>query len=274
MEEHDSGPLVAVDVGNSSIDLAIFSHWNRATSPLPVPVYRAKFPTVGTDPVPLAEFLTHVPSQAPWYIASVHRSGLNRFLRSVPLPLGGRGVHLLQTEDFRVEVGVREPLRLGLDRRAAAVAANRVRRTDQPLIFIDCGTAATINLVDHQGCFRGGAILPGIGLAVQSLASGTDALPLLKELIASPPEVIGRDTLSAIQSGVYWGVIGAIHEIVARIERKAGEPIDTLLTGGGADTIVSELRFPVRHYPDLVLSGIALSGYLRENSNPMRTIDT
>ena len=189
-------------------------------------------------------------------------------------------------------VRVDAPERVGIDRLLAAVAVNRVRRPDRPAVVVDLGTAITVDLIAADGAFEGGAILPGIAMAARAMAEQTDALPQsrLAELRAAPP-VVGKSTLAAIDSGLFWGAIGAVRELVTRYattldrdrsemaagvqpsgcrrQAQAGTPTtacgikdapDLFLTGGAAPQVadlLSEDGLSVRHLPNLVLSGIA-----------------
>ncbi|MDA0659701.1 MAG: type III pantothenate kinase [Planctomycetota bacterium] len=262
MESSTNRALVAVDIGNSSIDIGLFKEGLEPTSGvIPEPAWRTKIPANEADAASLLEAYNNVPNGTSWHIASVNQPGLAKFLNWMQRSQRTDDLRVLSADDLPIPLAVREPNRLGLDRRAAALAANCLRDHEKNILFIDFGTAITVNLIDTTGCFQGGTILPGIGLASRSLAEGTDGLPRLKQPICGPPGVIGNDTTSAIQSGIFWGIVGGIHEIVSRIEQILTEPHDILITGGGADAFANELRFRVRKCPDLVLSGIAISAY-------------
>lgn len=262
MESSTNRELVAVDIGNSSVDIGLFTGGiDPASDVMPTPAWRTKIPTHETCAAALREACNRVPNGTAWYIASVNQPSLEKFLSCHQQLHRTDPMYVLGPGDIPMSLAVREPQKLGLDRRAAAVAANCIRSPQTNVLFIDFGTAITVNLIDTAGCFQGGAILPGIGLASQSLATGTDRLPRLDQPISGSPRVIGSDTISAIQSGIFWGIVGGIHEIVSRIGRDLMEAHDILITGGGADVVANELRFPVRKCPDLVLSGIAISAY-------------
>ncbi|HWL08177.1 MAG TPA: type III pantothenate kinase [Planctomicrobium sp.] len=146
-----------------------------------------------------------------------------------------------------LKVDVDFPERVGIDRLLNAVAANILRAPDQPTITVGAGTAVTVDLIDATGTFRGGAILPGILLGAKSLHTETTTLPHVNvwELLKQAPSVIGKNTDAAIASGLYWGHLGAIRELVTRLREhvkndSSVEPL-LLLTGGAAGIVAPDL---------------------------------
>ena len=121
-------------------------------------------------------------------------------------------------------IRVDEPARVGIDRLLAAFAANRLRAPQKAAIVIDLGTAITVDLVEVDGGFAGGAILPGIGTAGSALADQTDALPHIQLSHSSgPPAPLGKSTAAAIEAGLYWGAVGAIEKLVSELSRSDAE---------------------------------------------------
>ena len=104
----------------------------------------------------------------------------------------------------------------GPDRLLAAWAASALYGS--PVIVVDLGTATTVDAVDADGFFQGGAILPGLALAADALAEGTSRLPRVE--LGLPREAIGADTTSAIQSGIVIGHIGAVRELATRMHER------------------------------------------------------
>ncbi|MCA9071622.1 MAG: type III pantothenate kinase, partial [Planctomycetaceae bacterium] len=149
----------------------------------------------------------------------------------------------------------------GIDRLLNAVAANCVRSKNQPALIVDSGTATTVDTVDQTGAFMGGSILPGFELSARALHHYTALLPLipLDELNGpKKPIPVGTNTRAAMQSGLYWGQVGAVRELLARSCRSFGfeNPL-TLLTGGGGALLAAE--FPeAQWFPHLSLQGLAL----------------
>jgi type III pantothenate kinase len=156
---------------------------------------------------------------------------------------------------------VDEPARVGIDRLLAAVAVDRLRHRERAAIVVDLGTAITVDLVEPDGAFAGGAILPGIATSARALAEQTDALPQVHlEFLDHPPAALGKSTVPAIESGIYWGAIGAIRELVSQLSAPFQTRPDLFITGGASGQVADLLKShgTVRHVPNLVLSGIAL----------------
>ncbi|MEX0865849.1 MAG: type III pantothenate kinase, partial [Pirellulales bacterium] len=163
-------------------------------------------------------------------------------------------------------IALAAPEKVGIDRLLGAVAANHLRAADQPAIAIDVGSAITIDVIDAAGVFRGGAILPGIGMGARALHTFTDLLPQseLSDLTASPPEPVGIDTVAAIHAGLFWGAIGAMREIVFRVQHQLDRPPLVLLTGGAAPLVAELLAgqpspMSIQCVPHLVLGGTVLA---------------
>lgn len=127
-----------------------------------------------------------------------------------------------------VEIDMARPDEVGADRlvNAAAVRAHY----KSPAIVIDFGTATTFDVIDGQGRYAGGAISPGINLSVSALHQAAAKLPSVT--IKKPDTVIGKDTVGAIQSGIYWGYMGLIEGIISNITKELGEQPFVIATGG------------------------------------------
>jgi type III pantothenate kinase len=148
--------------------------------------------------------------------------------------------------------------RVGVDRLLNAVAANVIRPAARPAVIVDTGTATTVDLVNTDGAFEGGAILPGFELCARALHDYTALLPLLsiEELAGEPREPLGRNTRAALRSGLFWGQLGAVKELIERLTPVRTEPL-VLLTGGGAVLLAS--HFPeARWEPHLSLQGLVV----------------
>ena len=139
-----------------------------------------------------------------------------------PLIVGERGVEL------GIDLLLDAPDEVGADRLVNAVAAHH--RFGGPLIIIDFGTATTFDVVDEDGNYFGGVIAPGINLSLDALHAAAAQLP--RVAVQRPERVIGKQTVSAMMSGVYWGYIGLIEGLVARIGDDFGAPMKVVATGG------------------------------------------
>lgn len=152
-----------------------------------------------------------------------------------------------------------EPGRVGPDRLFDAVAANHVRPPGLPAVVIDSGTATTVNRIDADGAFLGGAIVAGFETVAAALHARTALLPRIDPAgLVPPPDPLGRDTESALKSGLYWGLVGGVKELVARLSEQPGGPPLVLLTGGAAPLLAPHLP-TARVEPHLTLQGLVLS---------------
>ena len=151
-----------------------------------------------------------------------HLSGLCQDYYGCRPLIVGEGVHI------GAELAVDNPDEVGADRVVNAVAAHS--RYPGALIIIDFGTATTFDVVDASGAYRGGAIAPGINLSLEALHMAAAKLP--RVAARKPQAVIGTATTPMMQSGIYWGYVGLIEGLVARIKGEFGEPMTVIATGG------------------------------------------
>jgi len=130
--------------------------------------------------------------------------------------------------DLGVKVLLDNPGEVGADRLVNAVAAGD--KYGGPLICVDFGTATTFDVLDADGNYAGGAISPGINLSLDALYAHAAKLPRIDPV--RPPRVIGTSTVSAMQSGIFWGYVSLIEGMVARIKTEFGAPMKVIATGG------------------------------------------
>ena len=135
-----------------------------------------------------------------------------------------------------INIKYENPRELGSDRIANAVAA--YAQYGGPCIFIDFGTATTFGVVDENGSFLGGSIFPGIKVASEALVSGTAKLP--RFAIEKPESVIGRTTLTNLQSGMYYGYVGLVTHIVQKMKQELGRQDAIVVATGGMALLISE----------------------------------
>jgi len=146
----------------------------------------------------------------------------------------------------------REPERLGADRWAALVAArHRVRHA---VCVVDAGTAVTIDALDAENVFRGGVILPGLGLQRAALLRGTAGVG---SAVGDSGDALACTTADAVASGTLLGLAGAIDRLIDEQSKRLGSSLAVLLTGGDAVYLKPHLKHPASVVPDLVLEGVA-----------------
>lgn len=194
--------------------------------------------------------------------SGIHRAAICSVVPPALHPVRGACVNYFRCEPFVLQAGVktglkvryRNPHEVGADRIAGAVAAVQ-RRPGAPLIIVDCGTATTFDVVTAEADYLGGAILPGIGISVESLAGRTAKLPTVE--IARPATALGRSTVESIQAGVYHGHVGAIRHLLGELAREVFGGVRPYVvgTGGFARLLEPENLFD-EIVPELVLLGL------------------
>ncbi|MEQ8935719.1 MAG: type III pantothenate kinase [Amphiplicatus sp.] len=127
-----------------------------------------------------------------------------------------------------IEVRITKPSEAGADRLVNAVGA--FVAYGGPLVVVDSGTATNFDMVGADGAFEGGVIAPGINLSMQALHEAAAQLPRIA--IQRPATVIGKDTVGAMQSGVFWGYVSLIEGLVTRIKAEYPAPLKVVATGG------------------------------------------
>jgi type III pantothenate kinase len=165
-----------------------------------------------------------------------------------PLVVGEAGVKT------GVEALVDRPEEVGADRLVNTAAAHD--RYKGPLVIVDFGTATTFDVVDRAGNYCGGVIAPGINLSLQALALAAAKLPSVP--IGRTQRVIGTSTVACMQSGIFWGYVGLIDGLVARIVAEFGEAMSVISTGGLAPLFEGATSAIERTDPTLTLWGLKL----------------
>ncbi|HEY1794361.1 MAG TPA: type III pantothenate kinase [Opitutaceae bacterium] len=247
--------LLCLDIGNTQIHGGVYDgedllcQFRKSTHPLG-----------STDEIGI--FLVGVLRENRVEPRSVGRSAICSVVPAALHPARGACRQYFGNEPFILQAGVktglkvryRNPLEVGSDRIAGAVAAS-ARRPGQNLIVVDCGTATTFDVVTGGGDYLGGVILPGMGVSAEALASRTAKLPRVE--IVRPHTVLGRSTTESIQSGLYHGHTGAIRHLVSELTREVFEGAKPVVlgTGGFARMLESEKLFD-EIVPELVLEGL------------------
>lgn len=230
--------LLVVDVGNTNIVLGVYRedtlvhHWRVATR---VERTGDEYGMLIATLFQLSELSLRdlrgaiIGSVVPPVQSALVRA-LRRYFQITPL-LVGPGIKT------GVPIRYDNPKEVGADRIVNAVAA--FDRYQQAAIVVDFGTATTFDLVGEQGEYLGGAIAPGVGLAMDALFEKTAKLPRIE--VARPRHVVGRDTVGSMQSGMFWGYVGLVDGLIQRMVEESGFPVVRVIaTGGLARMIASE----------------------------------
>ena len=188
------------------------------------------------------------------------RNFARRYLNVEPFVVG-------ENVDLGVKVHITKPSEVGADRLVNAVGAHG--SYTGALIVIDSGTATTFDIVSEDGSFEGGIIAPGINLSMKALHEAAAKLP--RVAIQKPDQVIGKDTVAAMQSGVFWGYIDLIDGLVERIKAEYGRPMTVIATGGVASLFEGAAR-KIDHFDsDITIKGLRIL-YDRNITNAAKEI--
>jgi type III pantothenate kinase len=171
-----------------------------------------------------------------------------RYFKAEPMIVGAPGV------DLGIEVKTASAANVGADRLVNAVAAHQA--FGGPLIVIDFGTATTFDVVGADGAYEGGVIAPAVQHSVEALYRAAALLPRVP--VERPESVIGKDTVPAMKSGIYWGYVGLIEGLVSRIKAEYGGAMRVVATGGLAPIYADACDVIDQVDPDLTLRGLAL----------------
>lgn len=261
--------LLAIDVGNTRTKFGLFTLPDADSEDTVCERFLA---VPHGEPIPWQTLESWTGEQSPLAVAGSHPSRMQELSQAIQARGWPAPWTLTDRAAIPLVIDVDAPDKVGIDRLLNAVAANVLRPPERPALVIDTGTAAHVDVVAADGRFCGGAILPGFALSAQALHHYTALLPLLsvRELAHQPPAAIGRNTADAIRSGIYWGQVGALKELVLQICRQLSLPAPRwdaspaepgspwlLFTGGGAPFL--EPVFPgVPQVPSLALHGLVL----------------
>ena len=246
--------ILVIDVGNTN---TVFGLMRGHT---PVQTWRVSTMQRTTDEsgVLVLQLLMHhgygpgdvqgivISSVVPSVLFSLEKA-CRRYLDVEPLVVGRK----LKTG---VKVRTDNPREVGADRVVNAVAA--VERWGGPIVIVDFGTATTVDCVNRAGEYVGGAIAPGFRISEEALFSRTAKLPRIE--VARPARAIGTNTVSAMQSGLFWGYVGLVDGLARRCRDELDPEAPVVATGGLAHLIGSASEVIEHIDPDLTMRGLAL----------------
>ncbi|MEL6808205.1 MAG: type III pantothenate kinase [Pseudomonadota bacterium] len=162
-----------------------------------------------------------------------------------------------------VDVRVDEGTQVGPDRLVNTVAGYDLFGGD--LIMVDFGTATTFDVVDSDGAYIGGVISPGVNLSLEALHNAAAALPHVD--ITKPQAVIGTNTVACMQSGVFWGYVGLVREICARIKAERARDMRVISTGGLAPLFQQSETLFDHFIDDLTMHGLTVIHRFNKENN-------
>ena len=250
-------PVLAIDVRNSRVSMG----WALDETVGDVQRIAVDDPT-DTIADALQGLWAKMPSPGVVVASSVNAATSDVISRAAADRLGRDLLLIGRDVPLPIETALDEPRRVGTDRLCAAGMA--YHRLGQACVVADFGTAVTIDCVDGEGVFLGGAILPGLSIGAGALARSTAALP--KVALRRPDWVFGRDTPQSIIGGLIYGARGALREIVEAYATDLKLWPQLILTGGDAELVADGCDFVDAVVPDLTLMGVALAWRLASPS--------
>jgi type III pantothenate kinase len=255
--------LLAIDAGNTNIVFALVAFDQDGTREI-----KARW-RIATDPRRTAD------EYAVWLSQLLALNGYDRsvvtgVLIATVVPRALHNLEVLASKYFGgpaliagrapvewgIAIDVDEPASLGADRAVNTIAAHALHPGD--LITIDFGTAATFDVSDFSGAYKGGIIAPGINLSLDALVTAAAKLPRIAIEAPRSTSVIGTSTVDQMHIGIFWGYVAMIEGLVARLKAEIGRPVTVIATGGLAVLFEKHTAVFDRIEPDLTIQGLAI----------------
>jgi len=234
--------LLAIDIGNTTVSLGIFQGKKlRSTWKIPTRSIFSKKAILLPKDIDAVIISSVVPKTTP-----IIRKLLVKKYKILPLVLG-------KNIKAPVKNLYRNPKQVGQDRLVDAVAVKELYGS--PAIVIDFGTAITFDIISKKGEYLGGIIVPGIETSVRALSKQAALLPIIK--VSAPKELVGKDTINSMKSGIFYGFGALCDGLVARLKMKYG-PMRVIATGGHARLMARFSRSIPKVDPNLTLQGLRI----------------
>lgn len=239
-------PVLAIDIGNSATDLALFEGGN-------IVQYEAVPSSLEFSEKVDRIVESWISPSGRVIIASVVPALSERLLK---LFSDRGGVRPAMVENFKTELlplRVDQPESLGVDRIVNCYAALQI--FGAPAVIISMGTATTFEVISKEGEYIGGAIAPGAKISLEALTQRAALLPPVA--LEKPPDLLAKNTIDHIQSGAYYGSLSQIEGMINRFKARLGGPVRVIGTGGISGLFAGEGVFDY-HEPHLLLKGLEL----------------
>lgn len=251
--------LLAIDVGNTNIVLGVFEG-DRLSQSWRLATLRERT----ADEIGIwATHLFQHEKLDPGGVTGIVMASVVPPLTGMMMTMGQQYFGLAplnvdSTTDTGMPILYKHPTEVGADRIVNGVAAYALygREAVAPLIIVDFGTATTFDAVSAKGEYLGGIICPGVQISADALFQRAARLPRVD--IRKPCEVIGRTTVGAMESGLFYGYIGLVEGVVRRMQRELGANTLCVATGGLAGLIAPETEAIQHVDPDLTLKGLRM----------------
>ncbi len=238
--------LLAVDIGNTNLHVGLFD----VDSGQLVNHHTVSASDVHAGSIPIDPAILRDVSDC--ILASVNPGAENHLCNWLDSQLGRKPLKIPDDVPIRIPTLTRHPERIGVDRLLNAIAA--YRRTRTSTIVVDVGTAITIDAISAKGEFLGGVISPGLEPLKTALHTHTALLPEVH--VQRPRRTLGKDTNEAINSGLYWGMVGVIERITKNLSEEFDNKTVVLATGGDAELLANDVQAVDKIVPHLTLEGV------------------
>ena len=251
--------IIAVDIGNTNITIALYVNGEeKVVESVP-----------GTAEEKLEQFLVSAWELIPVarsskenkhdgvIVASSVKTEWTKLVQKIAKEKLGERIYLIGKDiPLPIDMRIEEPEKVGTDRVVAAAAAYAI--VEDAVVIADFGTAVTIDLVSENGILLGGVICPGFEISVKALKENTAQLPTAK--IKKPKDKpYGKNTLEAINNGLYYSAVGTLQEVIRRYAEELGKWPRTIITGNAAKIIKDDCEFIDTFVTNLPVKGVVLA---------------
>lgn len=247
--------LIVIDIGNTNITMGVFDEetlvatyrlttWFKRTSDEYGFMIQNFLNTEGIDVKQVEDVI--IASVVPKIMHSFTNS-IRRYIDREPIILGP-GVKT------GISIRTDNPRELGADRIAVAAGAHYKYGGD--LLIVDFGTATTFDFIDHTGSFMGGAIAPGLQISAEALSANAAKLPEIE--IKPVKKALGQNTITAMQSGIFYGYIGLAENIIEQIKRETNSQLKVIATGGLGKLIYEHSQKIDIYDPTIIFHGLRM----------------
>lgn len=247
--------ILAIDIGNTNIVMGIYHQDELCFSA------RIASDKVKTDDeyaliisnililhqIPLDAIEGGILSSVVPYLKTVVCSAINKLI-------GKQLIVVSSGMKTGLNILINDPSKLGSDLVVSAVAA--ISKYPKPIAIFDLGTATTLSVIDSNGCYRGGMIIPGMRVSVDALSACAAQLPFIN--IEAPEKLIGTDTANRIQSGLIYGSAAMLDGILERVESELEESVTGVITGGLANIVLPFCRKALILDENLLMDGLKI----------------